>query len=447
MQPNRNTNCFRDFIKYASLNIMGMLGLSFYILADTFFIAKGLGADGLTALNLAIPIYSFIHGSGLMIGMGGGIKYAIQKNQRKQNNIDKIFTNAVYLVVILAVFFGIVGIFFSGSLVTLFGADENVFFMTKTYIKVILLFAPAFLMNNVLLAFVRNDGAPQLSMAAMLAGSLSNIGFDYIFMFPCKMGIFGAAFATGLAPVISMLILAIHFMKKKNKFHFVRCRYSGKLFIGICSSGIPSLITEMSSGIVMIIFNTIILSLKGNVGVAAYGVIANLSLVVIAIYTGIVQGMQPMISDNYGAGNMKNVQNILKYALVIMLLLSVFIYAGMFFLDGWLVAIFNSGHNEELQMIAMQGLKLYFTAVPFVGFNMIISAYFTSMESARPAQIISLLRGFFIIIPMALILSDMAGMIGVWCVFPATELFVMVIAIVFYGIYKKKNRRRFASDL
>lgn len=209
------SNCFRDFAKYSSLNVLGMLGLSCYILADTFFVSKGLGTNGLTALNLAIPVYSFIHGSGLMIGMGGGTRYSVRKNTGDTQATDSIFTHAVCFAGFLAVIFFVAGLFFFGRIVKLLGADENVFSMTKTYLQVILLFAPAFLMNNVLLCFVRNDGAPQLSMTAMIGGSLSNVVLDYIFIFPCKMGIFGAVFATGLASVISILIMSPYFIKKK----------------------------------------------------------------------------------------------------------------------------------------------------------------------------------------------------------------------------------------
>lgn len=264
---------------------MGMIGLSCYILADTFFVSMGLGTNGLAALNLAIPVYSFIHGSGLMIGMGGGTKYSIRKSQQDHKAANRTFTNAVYLAALFAVLFVLAGLFLPGTIASLFGAEGDVLDMSKTYLQVILLFAPAFLMNNVLLCFVRNDGAPQLSMAAMIGGSLSNIVLDWVFIFPCQMGIFGAAFATGLAPVISMLVLSPHFIQKKNGFRFTKCRVEGKFAAGILSSGVPSLVTEVSSGVVIIVFNAIIMSLEGNVGVAAYGVIANLSLVVIAVYT------------------------------------------------------------------------------------------------------------------------------------------------------------------
>ena len=429
-----------EFLKYTSLNILGMLGLSCYILADTFFVSKGLGTDGLTALNLAIPIYSFIHGSGLMIGMGGGTKYSILKSQEHHLDANKTFTHALFLTGCLTVVFVVIGVFCSDLIISLFINQGHVFDMSKMYLQVILLFAPAFLLNNVLLCFVRNDGAPQLSMVAMIGGSLSNIILDYIFIFSCQMGIFGAVFATGLAPIISMIILSPHFIRKKNQFHIQKCYPQFKRIFDILSSGIPSLITEVSSGVVMIIFNTIILKLTGNVGVAAYGVIANISLVVIAIYTGIAQGIQPLMSRYYGLNQMKSIHQILKYAFIMMLIISILIYGLVFLQATNITHIFNSENNQTLQIIASQGIKLYFLACPFAGFNIIISVYFTSVDYPFPAHMISILRGFIVIIPIAFLLSWIGAMTGVWCSFPVTEFLVSIIGIVFFMKFQRKEK-------
>ena len=270
----KSNTCFQDFLKYASLNVAGMLGLSCYILADTFFVSKALGANGLTALNLAIPVYSFINGSGLMIGMGGATKFSIARGQGKDQRVNQIFSTAVFLTAVLAGIFFLIGIFAAGPLIRLLGADDTIYGMGKTYLQVLLLFAPLFMTNNLLLCFIRNDKAPQLAMAAMITGSLSNVVLDYLFMFPLGMGIFGAAFATGLAPAISISILSPFLLKKRNHFHLQKCRIVLQEIWGILSCGIPSLITEVSSGIVIIIFNILILGLAGNIGVAAYGVVA-----------------------------------------------------------------------------------------------------------------------------------------------------------------------------
>lgn len=428
----------KEYSKYTSLNVLGMIGLSCYILADTFFVSKSLGANGLTALNLAIPIYSFINGSGLMIGMGGGIKYSIFKSQNNDKNANSVFTQALMLTLIIALTFFIIGICFTGNIVKMLGANEEVYSMCYTYLQIILLFAPMFMLNNLLLCFVRNDGAPQLSMAAMIGGSLSNIILDYVFMFPFDMGIFGAVLATGLAPVISMMILSPFFIKKKNHFKIIKERIAKLYFIEIVSGGLPSLITEVSSGIVMIVFNTIILQLAGNTGVAAYGVIANLSLVVISIYTGISQGIQPLLSNGYGLKNIKKVKTIFKYALITVVIVSMTIYLIIIFNNDTIVKIFNSENNPLLQEIGQAGLKIYFIGCLFAGFNIVSSIYFTATEHSLPAHIISLLRGFIIIIPTAFLLANLFEMTGVWATFPVTEIIVSLISIVF--IYQNTKK-------
>ena len=422
----------KDFARYTSLNVLGMIALSCYILADTFFVSLGLGADGLAALNLAIPIYNFIHGSGLMIGMGGGTRYSILQSQGNRREANKVFTHVLYLAAVLAAFFVAVGLLFAGDIVRLFGGAGNVFTMAQTYLRVILLFSPAFLMNNVLLCFVRNDGAPQLSMAAMIGGSLSNVVLDWVFIFPCGMGIFGAVFATGLAPIISMAILSPHFFRRKNNFHPVACRPQGRTLGRILSSGAPSLVTEASSGIVIIAFNALIMGLEGNTGVAAYGVIANLSLVVIAIYTGIAQGIQPILSRSYGAGDRKSLTAILRYAMMTMVCVSVVIYGAVLACAPQIAAVFNSEGNATLQTIAEQGLRLYFIACPFAGCNVVMAMYFTSTERPLPAHAISLLRGFFIILPMAFLLAAVGQMVGIWLAFPVTECLVALLAVVLF---------------
>lgn len=420
-------SCLCDFSRYTMLSVLGTLGVSCYILADTFFVSRGLGADGLTALNLAIPVYSFIHGTGLMLGMGGATKFSISKSQKKKEEADQIYTNTIYLAILFSAVFFLFGFFFSKPLSILLGADRSVREMTATYLRWLLLFSPAFIMNNVLLCFVRNDESPQLSMGAMLIGSFSNIGLDYIFIFPLQMGIFGAVFATGLSPVISIVFLSPHWIRKKNTFHLSRAKMKPFIIRQELSLGLPSLIAQASSGIVMIIFNFIILGLEGNTGVAAYGVIANISLVIVAVYTGMAQGVQPLISAFYGAGDRRQARTVLRYSIITMLAVSCVAYLFIFVFAQPIAAVFNSGDNMELQRIAVSGLKLYFLCSIFAGYNIILSIFLTSTEKVLPAHILSVLRGFILIIPMAFLLSVLWGMTGIWLVYPATELFVALL--------------------
>ena len=419
------------FAGYTSMNVMGTLATSCYILADTFFISMGLGTEGLAALNLAIPVFGFITGCGLMMGMGGATKYSIAEGRGEQEEKKTVFTNTLIMAAVAAFVFLAAGIFFSGELASLLGADEETFDMTHIYVKTILMFAPIFILNYVMQCFVRNDGNPKISMIAMVSGSLSNILLDYVFIFPLKMGIFGAAIATCFSPVISLCILSSHLLSRKSELRLCGIKINPAGIKSTLSLGFPSLVTELSSGVVIIVYNMIIMKISGNVGVAAYGVIANLSLVVVSIYSGIAQGSQPLLSAACGQGDFEGMKKFFKYAVVLMGTLSLLIYSAIFIFAEPVAAIFNSEKNIELQAIAVPGLRIYFTAVMFVGFNIIISVYFTSMEKGLPAQIISLTRGLVLIIPAAFLLSEMLGMIGVWLSFPITEGAVSAGALIF----------------
>lgn len=420
----------REFCRYTSLNVLGMIGISCYILADTFFVSNGLGSNGLAALNIAIPIFSLIQGTGLMLGMGGATRYSIAKNQGLTQESNKSFTHSLCLGAVFAAVYMLIGIFFASPAAKLLGANNDTFEMCKSYLQILMLFSPAFIANNIILAFVRNDGSPQLSMLAMIMGSAFNIIFDYIFIFPMGMGIFGAALATGFSPAVSLLILSSFFIKKRNRFKPIKCRFSVKFSLKIMSIGLSSLITEISSGIVILVFNIIMLRLSGNIGVAAYGIIANISIVIISIYTGISQGIQPLVSKYYGLNNKKSLGLILRYSLISSFIISVMVYMGLFLFASPIVSVFNSENNSLLQDFAINGLKIYFTGIVFAGMNIIFAAYFAATNKAKPAGIISILRGFVIIIPLAILLAKLFDINGLWLSFPIAELIVSLVAFM-----------------
>lgn len=461
MQTVREKNILSRFIQYVSKNVIGMIGLSCYILADTFFIARGLGENGLTALNLVIPIYSFMNGLGLMIGMGGATRYTILKTNEKKEQMSAVFTQAVVFAFGVSLFFMIMGIVGSNQISRWLGADDSIYKITTIYLRTLLCFAPLFFLNNVMICFVRNDGNPSLSMAAMLIGSISNIGLDYLFVFPCKLGMFGAALATGTAPIISLCILSFHKIQKKNQFHLRIKEHDSdnKEFINrnvytmvknrigniacikdICMLGSASLITEVSSGIVMIIFNVIILNIQGNMGVAAYGIIANIALVVIAIFTGIAQGIQPIVSQNYGLGEKKNLSKIYRYGMVTAIIISGLIYIIVTGFSEQIIELFNKEKNIELQKIATEGMYLYFTAFFFSGINIVTATFFGAIDQPIQSFFISMLRGFIVIIPVVFLLSACFGMTGVWIALTCAE-FITVLYSIFCIMFRKTGKK------
>jgi putative MATE family efflux protein len=413
----------QNFIKYVSVNILGMIGLSLYILADTYFVSKALGSIGIASLNLAISIYSVIHGLGLMIGIGGATRFSILRIQ-KNEKANTIFSTSLKAGLIIGILLVLVGIFGAKPLAIGLGADDLTLPLTQTYLTTILSFAPFFIVNNILLAFVRNDNNPSLSMIAMLVGSFSNIILDYLFIFPLNMGIFGAAFATGLAPIISILVLMVHFAHKNNTIKLIRNKLELTHVYDIFSLGLSSFIIEVSSAVALITFNIVILRLEGNDGLAAYAIVANLALVAIAIFTGLAQGAQPLISNYFGLEKVDLLKKTRQYALITAFIIAFVIYTFTMVFSESIIQIFNSENNSHVAQMADVGLKFYFLGFFFAGINIVTTMILSATENIREALLISLSRGLIIIVPVVLMTSYFWNMTGVWFAFVLTELIV-----------------------
>ena len=428
-----------DFFRYILANVVSSLGVSVYILIDTFFISRGMGAEGLTALNLSLPVFNFINGFGLMLGMGGGSKFSMLYCRTERKETDRIFTNAFIAMLFIGGMFVMSGLFFSRQITHLLGADESVFGMSQSYIRRVLLFSPAFLMNNLLACFMRNDSAPKLAMLGMLSGSLANVILDYIFIFVLDMGMDGAALATCIAPFVSMGVMSIHIITGWNAFSLRPMIPSLSSIKEIVSLGLHSFFTEISGGIVIMIFNFVIYRLMGNTGIAAYGVIANTAIVFTAIFVGIASGVQPLMCRYHGRKNSDAICYVLKLAVITALIFSAFAYFILFAETSHIVKAFNSSENSALQKIAEHGLRLYFLFMPFMGINSILSVYFTSEEKPHTAQLISLLRGTFLVIPLAFIAYCLSSINCVWLTVPIAEMITSAIgSIIFvYGLKKR----------
>ena len=436
----------KPFAKYVMLNVLGMLGLSCYILADTFFISKGLGTLGLTALNLALPVFSFIQGVSLMLGVGGGIKYAVAKASGDQKAANSTFTVTLVLSAVLSLIFVLLGALASRPLTTLLKADSEVFEMTHQYLKVILLFTPAFIFSNVFASFVRNDGNPKLAMFATLFGSLFNIVFDYVLIFPCGLGILGAVLATGIAPVAGIVICGFHWILKKGPLRVAKADFKPKTVFSVLGLGLPSLVTEFAGGIVMIVFNSVILDLEGNVGVSAYSVVANIAFVVLSMYSGVAQGVQPLLSEAHGRKDLKAKDTLLKYSLLTVGVVSSVIYVFIAAFAPEITAIFNSENNVRLAGIASFGMIIYFIGSIFASGNAIFSTYFASIEKPIPSQAITILKGLVIIIPFIYLFSHFMGMTGVWLAYVLTELIVLVMAVAIYILFRKRTKKKLLEE-
>lgn len=432
-------NTRKIFFKYVSFNMLSAIGMSCYCLADSIFIATGVGVNGLAALNLVMPIYNIIFAVGLLLGVGGATQYSILKAQNQHRQASIYYSYAVVIGILFSIPIMFIGFFNADPIVSLLGADNTILPTASIYLKSFILFTPFFIFSQIITAFIRNDNNPRLASIASFTGTIFNIVFDYILVFPCHLGMMGAALATGFSPIVTLLICSMHFFQKKNQFHFIKPQFIFNDIIKLTKIGLPSFITELSSGIVIFAFNDVILSLSNHVAIASYGILSNLAIFIIGFYNGISQGIQPLLSHSYGTNDHHKIKEYLKLAMITSLCISLVMIISMIIFPNQIVSLFNSEENQMMANIAVNALPIYFSAFFFIGVNLIFVSYFASTRQVTPSAIISILRGGVIVIPLLILLAKIFDMTGVWLSYPISEIIIMIIALIFYKKHKFIN--------
>ena len=430
-----NSDINKLFYKYLINSVLGMLAVSFCILADTMFIGQGIGSDGLAALNICIPIFNLFNGLGLLFGMGGATALSISRGKGEIVESQRIFTKSIIIAILVGITLSTLGKIFTEKIGYILGANISNIYMVKEYLSGVLIFSFSYILAHTTSAFIRNDHNPRLAMIATVTSGLSNVILDYLLIFIFDMGIKGAGLATSIASLINLLILLTHFISKKCSLRFIKFKINVKDIPRILFNGLPSFIVEISSGIVIFIFNLKLLNIVGNIGVSAYSIIANVSLVAAAIFTGISQAMQPIISVNYGANKIDRVKRVRKKGLKTSIIVGLSFYIIGILFPQFIVGVFTSEKGQIVD-ITVNAIRYYFLAFIFMGINIVNGAYYQSMEHRILSNAISLSRGIILIIIGITILPVFLGVNGVWLSAVFAEVLTLIITCLY--VYKKK---------
>ena len=428
-------NQMNEIKGYVTRSVLSTLGLSLYILADTFFIANGVGVLGLAALNIALPIFNLLTGLGLLLGMGGATLFALKGRS------GDYFSQLLVIGGIIGLFFTGLGAFFSQDLALLLGASGATVAYTTMYMRFILVMAPFFILNNLCLAFIRNDQNPQLAMKAMISSSVFNIIFDYIFVFPMNMGMAGAALATVLSPVLSLLILSTHRHFSKRSLLLRWAIPKLKTVTQSVQLGLSSFLAEMSTGVSILVFNQVLIGLGGDIAIAAYGVLANILVVALSLFTGVAQGIQPLISRAANKEDRTTIQKTLAFGLRVSFVMAVGLYLVLFFLKYPIISAFNRENDPILIRLAAAGIPIFFLSLFGSSLNVVFSIFFSAIGRAKQAFALALFRGYFFLIPLVLVLANFWGLTGVWASLPITELMTLLFAAYFLRQYQKASKK------
>ena len=426
------------YLKYLSTAFGSALISSIYGVVDMAMVGQYQGPDGTAALAVVAPVWNIIYSLGLLMGIGGSVIFSLKRgnNNGKEGNENEYFTSSLIGSVVLAVIATVAIFLFEDQILTFFGANENLLGHAKDYLRPIKVVFPLFLFNQTLAAYLRNDNAPGLATLSVLSGGIFNIFGDYILVFPCNLGMYGAGLATAIGSAISFVIMLTHFFKKKNTLRLKRPQRLMHQLGRITVTGFSTFFIDIAMGILTILFNKQIMKYLGSDALSIYGPVINVSTFVQCCAYSVGQASQPIISTNYGAGNGKRIRETLKYSLITTALFGLFWASLSLAVPNLYIKIFMSPTDEILKL-APGIIRVYALSFLLLPYNIYSTYYFQAIIKPQTAFIVSVMRGLVISGALILALPLMFAPSTLWWSMPITEALVALYVTAKIRAYTK----------
>lgn len=424
------TDMKKLYFHYLFPSLGSALVITIYSLVDTIAVGQYAGPTGAAAMAVVGPIWAMVISFGVLFGIGGAAMMSMRKGAGNTQEGNRYFTIALISAAIFSVF---MWIFFACSiegLLRFFGADETILPAANSYIFWIRISVPLFLLASTLSAFIRNDGRPALAMKAVIAGGLCNIAGDWFFVFPMDMGVSGAGLATMLGQTVQFLILLTHLKNKHCTLRFVKPRAFIKGLRDILLLGVSPFILDFTGGILICMFNIQIMRYLGADALSVYSIVCTCTALFQALFNGVGQTIQPIISTNLGAGKYARIQQVFRLSILTAGLMGLLLAASGVLFPTQLIRIFMTATEEVLQ-IGPFILRTYFCSYLLLGFNIVAGYYLQSIMCTKEATLLSLLRGFFLSGILILLLPLLFGPNMIWWTMLITEAVTMACAAYF----------------
>ncbi|EGC1345557.1 multidrug efflux MATE transporter FepA [Listeria monocytogenes] len=423
------------YFRYLIPSLVGMLLMSLNIVIDGIFVGHKLGGVALAGINIAVPVFTIFTAISIWIGIGAATQFSFAIGEKNVAKAQTIFTNAILAVVSITVIIGIIAFIFKVPLAYFLGANDDTIGYVLEYMNILLVFGFALTLENILSIFVRNDGDPNLSMIALIVTAISNVILNYLFLFVFEWGVTGSALATMIAIIIGVLILITHFFKKSSRLKFVKVDWNKTFFKKTLAIGLPSFLAEVGVSVFTLGYNISIAAIAGTAGVAAFSVLNYTHSVILMLFLGMGSAIQPLISYYRGAKARQKEIETLKIAIMVAFSTGVgFLLVGLFG-SNLLVSMFGN-FSPEIRDLASNGIKLFYTAYLFMGFNFVMMTYFQTSDKVKMATWITISREIIFMVIFLLVLPPIIGIPGVWLAIPISEM-IVAASIVFY--MKKKH--------
>ncbi|MBO5407938.1 MAG: MATE family efflux transporter [Clostridia bacterium] len=429
---------YRRLLRFTLPSIIMMIFTSLYGVVDGIFVSNYAGKTSFAAINLIWPVVMMLGSIGFMFGTGGSALVAKILGEQDKKYANRVFSSIVYTSAILGTLLCVLGLVFLRPIVQMLGAEGQLAEDTVQYGRVLFAAVPTFILQNEFQSLLVVAEKPKMGLWVTVAAGFTNIILDYLLIGVLGWGLLGAALATAFSQVVGCVIPLLYFLS--NKQGVLRLRGFGwypKELWKSCSNGASEMLSNISLSLVNILYNFQFLSLAGENGLSAYGVMMYVNFVFVSAFLGYSMGVAPVISYHYGAKNTKELRNLFRKSLTILAGCSVGMVLAAELLAKPFTYVFV-GYESTLFEMTYHGFLIYSISYLFVGINIFSSAFFTALNNGLISAILSFFRTFLFQVICVFLLPLFFKLDGLWSSVVVAELFALVLSISCFVKFKQR---------
>lgn len=417
--------------------VVMMVFMGLYTIVDTVFAAKFVNTDALSSINIVCPVLNVTVGLGTMLAAGGNAIVSRKMGEGRYQEARENFTLLIAAGAAVGVLILLGGLAWMDGLIGALGASERLFPYCREYLTVLLLFAPANVMQTLFSNLFVTAGKPGLGFGLSLLAGTANILLDYVFMAFCGMGIRGAALGTGIGYLIPTAAGLACFAGSRGALFFTRPKWSWAVIRESCLNGSSEMVSQAAAAVTTFLFNRAMMNLLGEDGVAAVTILIYTQFLLNTVYIGFSMGAAPVIGFLYGNGNAVRQRNVFQSSLGFIAAASALVFAVSKLGGPWIAGLF-AADAPEVCRVAEQGFSVFSYSFLFCGLNIFASAMFTALSNGRVSAVLSFLRTFGLLAGGILLLPRIWGITGVWLAVPAAEGIMFVVSVLCLAHYRTR---------
>ena len=430
---------YSRLIRFTLPSIVMMIFTSIYVTVDGFFVSNFVGKTAFASLNLIFPYLMILGGVGAMLGVGGSALVAKTLGEQDLPRAQRYFTMMMYLMLFTSIFATVAGIVFLRPVAYLFGATEAMIDDVMIYGTICLIFNTALQAQYTFQSYLVVAEQPKLALTVVVLAGVTNMVLDFLFMAVLKLGIAGAALATGLSQLVAGVVPFVWFLSRKNTsaLRFTKTRFEVRPRLQACINGASEMMSSVSGSITGILYNWQLMKYAGEDGVAAYGVVMYAAFIFLGVFNGYSQGSSPIMGYHYGAQNHSEMKNVLKRSMVLLSSAAVVLTALAIELARPLSAIFVS---YDVELLDMTTRAFVICASPFLlmWLNTYTSSFFTALNDGAVSAAISFMRALVLPTVCIVFMPMLWQLDGVWYSLVGSEILSVVVSLYFLLGKRKK---------